>query len=781
MLQSAIRDLQSAIHLRPAKLTRFHYQAVGLAALVLAMASMAAADAPADRLKAAKEAAKKAAAVEEAANKEWNSREMARSAAREIAVSARNTTERALQNLVAAQETVKEKQAAGKAAEVAAWEKKVKDRLGTLRAAADRMVNDQRVANMTTEDLIVIEKNLATKMQLSRAAERVALVLEAEVAQSAADKAVAEKAANAKELATKAKAAQRAIKDLDVVAALEAQAWLGVHRSTYQQMAGGHAQAIEIAKGLLASDTDGQRHKIHQNFMATVTAQKTANDKKADDLTQAMQAMDWKIYALGNAALGGLKLIDHTSWDYAKARHLLVRAGFGGTPQEVAKLKDLGPLRAAESLVYFHRQPAAKANFDAAPPSRPDPIENQVRNGFVRSQVANLRRGNVGPQAGGLRLWWLKRLVESPRPLQEKLALFWHGHFATQYSVVQNSYTTYHQNQLFREHAAGNFGGLLFGLVHDPVMIRYLDNNTNVKGHANENLAREILELFAMGVDQGYTEKDIREAARALTGYTLDHLTGQFRYLAKNHDEKPKTVFGKTGNWSGDDLVTLILDQPATSRFVAKKLFEYFAYLDPAAAVVEPLADVLRAQSYELSPMLLNLFLSEAFYSDKAVGTQIKGPVQLVAGLLRDLGVKEVTDYGPLDGGIRAMGQDLLEPPDVKGWRGGRAWISSNRIFVRYNTVAELIRNLARPNNQRGIDVVALLDKNICKTETEVVDFLARACFAKPLNQQKRSELVNYLGTLPPPAQWAAQRQQINNRLQELLVLMLCTPEYQMS
>ncbi|MCC6420419.1 MAG: DUF1800 family protein [Gemmataceae bacterium] len=738
------------------------------------------AEPPPARLLAAREAMKKALAVEEKVYAEFIARAMARSATREIALSARNTAERALQNLLSAQEILKDKTARSQGAAAAVWEKTVADRFTTLRAAADRMINDQRVANMANDDVVLVEKKIAAQMQASRAAERVVLVLEAEAARSAAQQALARKAANAQELLARAKSADKAVLEVDVVAALEALAWLVESRVTFRQMATGHEQAMELTQRLLAHEPDAARQRTYRAFLDRIKVQKQPNEKGVQECTRAIRALDWKILSLRVTAMGGLKLIDPASWDRARARHLLVRAGFGGTPQQVDRLHAMGPFRAAEYLVHYQRQPAARVPFDPGPPPRPDPIEAKLRNDRLRRNVGQHRRNPDSTRVETLRLWWLKRLVESPRPLQEKLTLFWHGHFATQYSVVQNSFTTYHQNQLFRQHAAGNFGGLLTGLVHDPVMLRYLDNNTNVKGHANENLAREILELFAMGEGQGYTEKDIREAARALTGYTFDHFTGQFRFLVKNHDDKPKTVFGKTGNWSGDDLVTLILEQPATARFIARKLFEYFAYADPAAATVEPLAAVLREQQYELSPLLMNLFLSEEFYSERAVATQIKSPVQLLTGLMRDLGIREVDDYRPLDAGIRAMGQQLLEPPDVKGWRGGRTWINADRLFARYNTVADLIHHVARPGQQKGVDVLALLDQSRCQTAEEVVDYLIGACFTKPLGAQKRAELVSHLGSWPPPDQRSAQRDQLNQRLRQVLVLMLCTPEYQM-
>ena len=191
---------------------------------------------------------------------------------------------------------------------------------------------------------------------------------------------------------------------------------------------------------------------------------------------------------------------------------------------------------------------------------------------------------------------------------------------------------------------------------------------------------------------------------------------------------------------------------------------------------------MLRAEDYELSPLLKNLFQSEEFYSDKAMGDRIKSPVQLVAGMMRDLGVKEVTDYGELNAAVEAMGQQLLEPPDVKGWRRGRSWISANRMFARYNSAADLVHTVPQSGDRNGVDVVALLECDGCTgTAAEVVDHLIKACFDKPLNEAQRQKLLGYLGQLPPSSQWAEQREEINSKLRGLLALMVSTPEYQMN
>jgi uncharacterized protein (DUF1800 family) len=342
---------------------------------------------------------------------------------------------------------------------------------------------------------------------------------------------------------------------------------------------------------------------------------------------------------------------------------------------------------------------------------------------------------------------------------------------------VQNSYAMYHQNQLLRENAGGNFGALLYGIVHDPAMLRYLDNNRNVKGQPNENLAREIMELFSMGVNQGYSEADIVQAARALTGYTFDGV-GAFRVVQNAHDTGDKKIFGQAGPWNGDDVVRLILAQPATSRFVATRLWEFFAYDEPDGATVDRLANVLRHHNYEIEPALKNLFLSAEFYGDRAVGTQIKCPVQLAIGTLRDLGVKKLANYGALEGALREMGQDVFEPPDVKGWRYGRGWISTARLYTRYNAVADLVRAAHQPQRS-GIDLVSYLQAGGPQAAAHPAAYLAKACYVSAPSPERLKAFADLERDLPPPDQWQSQKEAVNEKLHELLIALLSTPEYQ--
>ena len=719
----------------------------------------------ADDLEKAIAAQKQAEEREKISTEEWDSHEMARSATREIARSERKRSEETLASYVAAQQALRQATESKNADAIAAADRMVKDRLEAMRTAVKQMIADSTAGDKAAQEVIVAEHAHGQVMLATRTAQRTVLELKA---------AAAEKTAS-----PEAPAARRAVHECDAIKLYEIQQWTRIHKATGDQMVEMTADASRIANMIASVEPDAQRKKALLEFASQQTAIKADAEKLIVRENAAYDQAALKVYPARAAAMGGLKPLAPEQFDYAKARHLLVRAGFGGTPQEVQKIQKMGLYQAVDYLVEFYRQPAGAA-FDAVPPIEVDPFESKLTNRFMVGQVAAARNAVDSRQLSSLRQWWLKRAVESQRPLQEKLTLFWHGHFANQNSVVGNSYLMYRQNQLFREHAAGNFGSLLYGIVHDPAMLRYLDNNKNVKGDPNENLAREIMELFAMGVDQGYTEKDIIQAARSLTGYTYDNQTGGFRLAYSKHDTENKTVFGKTGNWTGDDLVQLILEQPATARFISKKLFEYFTYTDPSQETIDQLANVLRARNYELDPLLKNMFLSEEFYSSRAMSSLIKSPAQLVVGALRDMGVKEVVNYGSIDAAIQQMGQQLFEPPDVKGWRYGRTWISSNRLFVRYNSVSDLIKSVSQPGKISGVDLVRLLEQEGCPTGCAAVDSLAKACLMRPLTAAKRQELIDYLGELPPPAEWTKRRAEINQKLQGLMVLMLSTPEYQL-
>lgn len=668
----------------------------------------------------------------------------------------------------------------------AALEKAVADRAAAEKAAADakaaliqaeKDLAEKRKAAQETSAKVAAARTTAERLATEKLFDEIAAV------QAAILKAETEKATAEKTITEKSRAVEKAIAAANTAktAADKAAAEAAAAKTKLEKAAEAEKAAAEKAlqDKEAAAKAAADKAKSAQEAADKATAEKNAAEQEAARKAEEIRANLPKLASAKAVAYGGLKPLADNAWDRAKARHLLCRAGFGGTPEEVDRLHAMGLHQAVDSLVNYKKRPIPDVAFNAVPPERPEPYENRLKP-EDRNKLQQRRQNREYQQLHQMRMWWLKRMAESPRPLQEKMTLFWHGHFACEYQVIENSYSMYLQNQIFREHATGNFGALLHGIVHDATMLRYLNNNVNVKGRPNENLAREIMELFSMGLGN-YTEEDIREAARALTGYNYDHWSGQFRFIEGQHDPAPKTIFGQTGTWGGDDLVQIILRQPATSRFIARKLFVYFVHDEPDPATVDRLAAVLRANNYELAPMLENLFLSEEFYSPKAMGTQIKSPVHLVAGTLRELGVKDV-NYDPLVHALRSMGQDLFQPPSVKGWDGGRAWIDANRIFLRYNAIANLVESLPRPNNRRGIDVLGSLPAGKeFKDAGEIVDHLAKCYLAQPLSEGKRKALIEFVGELPPPADWPKKKDEINAKLTALLALLMSSPEYQMT
>jgi uncharacterized protein (DUF1800 family) len=293
----------------------------------------------------------------------------------------------------------------------------------------------------------------------------------------------------------------------------------------------------------------------------------------------------------------------------------------------------------------------------------------------------------------------------------------------------------------------------------------------NFKGSGNENLGREILELFSMGEGKGYSETDLAEAARALTGYNFAYNDGQFKFLSNRHDTTEKTLFGKHGIFGGDDLIDLILEQPATAQYITAKLFRFFAHDNPDLETIEKMSTVLRAYQYELRPMLRNLLQSEEFYGQRSMGNHIKSPVELVIGAVRTLELKHV-DYGAIDSTVSDMGQRLFEPPNVAGWEGGRAWVDASSLLLRYNAMASLIEQA---------DLVAWLESNETADPGLVVDHLAKAFLCVPLSSGKRHVLISHLGALPPVEQWGGQRDAVNTRLRAVLVALVSQPEYQLA
>jgi hypothetical protein len=376
-------------------------------------------------------------------------------------------------------------------------------------------------------------------------------------------------------------------------------------------------------------------------------------------------------------------------WNARAARHLLNRAGFGIPAGRVGALVALSPEQAVASLLDY--DPGAhpeRRGFILSPLARGDIKKMHPEADFAALQLLYQERQREEREAiSALQAWWLARMYSTPNPLEEKLTLFWHGHFATSAQKVKSSYQNHQLYEIFRRNAVGNFKTLTTCVGQSPAMLEYLDNKKSTVEQPNENWARELMELFTLGQGQ-YTEDDIKESARAFTGWSCDRLA--FRYAEGRHDAGTKTFLGRTGNFQGWDVLDIIFEQPAAATFITGKLWAFFAGVPGEKAVVEELAQTLRDNNYELRPMLRQLFLSEAFYSDSVQGAQVKSPAQFALQLCHDLGVN-APPFPALTRAVRVLGQDLFYPPNVKGWDGNRAWINANSLLIRTNLPATLL------------------------------------------------------------------------------------------
>ena len=411
---------------------------------------------------------------------------------------------------------------------------------------------------------------------------------------------------------------------------------------------------------------------------------------------------------------GDLTPIGPNDWNRARAAHLLERAGFGGTPEEIDAFAQLTPRAAVRRLVYFEGAPDPAFKpfdesgvFDAAldhfPPSRPattdlarttgealgvkvKPAGNRPMQPVVNKFFYWLRASVL--ETNRVAYWWANRMLTSPRPLQEKMALFWHGHFATTEEKVRDYRKMLQQLELFEAQGLGNFRTLMVGVAQGPAMLAFLDAGVNVKGAPNENFAREIMELVTMGVGN-YSEHDIREAARAFTGWNFEGTT--FKVNAAQHDDTEKEVLGHRGNFDGVEVIDVILDHPATPQYLAAKLYRFFAREDLDPALKTELGKRLKAGNYEIAPFLETILLSKDFYAPESTATRIKSPVDLVISTYHKLGLEQVPGVPDFNNVIGSLGQRLLYPPTVAGWAQGRSWITPGLLLERGNFALDVM------------------------------------------------------------------------------------------
>lgn len=367
------------------------------------------------------------------------------------------------------------------------------------------------------------------------------------------------------------------------------------------------------------------------------------------------------------------------------ARHLLTRSGFAPTPEQIADYAKLSRSEAVDRILAGTRSTPVTA--------WPDELDDFVPYRIVRTMSEQQRRdaNRVNTVRGvELRAWWLGEMLVTPSPLTERMTLFWHNHFVSSQDKVRPAKLMLQQNLTLREHATGNFGKLLTAASKDPAMLIYLDGRNSRKAQPNENFAREVMELFTLG-EGHYSERDIKEAARAFTGWDIDGENAKFFFRANQHDTGVKEIFGKRGNFNGDDVLRLLLERRETAEFISTKLWREFVSAQADKSGVQQVAGVLRDAGYEIKPALRTLFLSDAFWAQDNRGALVKSPVDLVVGSLRSLEA-DVPDPLPFVRTLRQMGQDLFAPPNVRGWPGGEWWINSSSLLDRKQFLDRLAR-----------------------------------------------------------------------------------------
>lgn len=479
---------------------------------------------------------------------------------------------------------------------------------------------------------------------------------------------------------------------------------------------------------------------------------------------------------------------DSDPFDRVKAAHLMNRAGFGGTEEEIARVLKLGPQDAVDWLLDFPDAPAEEEDDGDSPDlssvqGSPTTFAEYRRQLMGKSPEERKELQAQFQQANhdamqATTTWWLQRMAFGKYPLQEKLTFFWHGHFTTSAKDERAAMLMWRQNELLRRYAAANFEPFVRAISRDPAMLDYLNNNENRKAHPNENYARELMELFTLGIGN-YTETDIKQSARAFTGWGHDGL--EFVYRRGQHDDGIKTFFGQSGNFDGDDIISLILHNPACPKFISGEMFKFLAYDDYDDSLGTALSEVLWTNKYSLRPLIRTILTSKAFYSPQAIGGQIKSPIQLVIGTVRMLGLK-MPPTPALQSAMNQMGQVPFMPPNVRGWPGGRMWINTSTLFIRYNTGVWLaggdVPALSRLNRKGDATgplgarqaTAVDFDPSAAGTPAEVVDAWVARLIQRPIDDDKKQVLANALGA-------DASNPDAVRKVVQLIVSM---PEYQL-
>jgi len=444
------------------------------------------------------------------------------------------------------------------------------------------------------------------------------------------------------------------------------------------------------------------------------------------------------------------------AWDLKKVGHLYRRAAFGASWADLQRGVALGPRKCVDVLLQ----------------GGPGQREFDEQTAVMAADIA------AANNELSLRALWLYRILHSPHPLREKMTLFWHNHFATSNAKLNNAAYMQGQNDLLRQHALGKFGPLLQDISKDPAMMIWLDTNLSTKGMPNENYARELMELFSLGIGN-YTEADIREAARAFTGWEIKD--GKYFFNKSQFDATEKTFLGRKGKFRGEDIVQICLEQEACPYFLCRKLFVFLVSetVPPTKELLRPLAERLRKTDFDIADLVATVLRSNLFFSEHAYRTRIKSPTDFGVGIVKALEGR-IGATG-LAQAMENLGQKLYYPPSVKGWDGGTSWLNSTTLLQRHN-LAQALTSTEDNRFGRRLDPAALAARHGKQSDEEVVGFFLDLFLQGDVPPPTRASLLQYMQKSkqsPYPVYWS-QDDVRQHRIRAVCHLVLTQPEFQL-
>ncbi len=474
-----------------------------------------------------------------------------------------------------------------------------------------------------------------------------------------------------------------------------------------------------------------------------------------------------------------------------KNQHLLWRSAFGPMAENAALLDTMSPNDLWALLVKTSAKPVDKIEVTKNPADEymmgmtdPKEIQKKIKDPGLRKKLREQSRDDLKK----MNVRWMETMVNSEAQLREKMSLFWHGHFACR---NQNSFYAQELLHIIRTNALGSFADILKAVSKSPAMLAFLNNQQNKKSHPNENFAREVMELFTLGRGN-YTENDVKEAARAFTGWSFN-ARGEFLFRKNQHDFGSKTFLGKTGNFDGDDILNMLLENKQTANYISKKIYRYFVNESVDEKNQHWLSSSFYTSNYDISKLLNDIYSSDWFYEEKNIGNRIKSPVELLAGIRRLLPMQLENEQAQLLF-QRALGQILFYPPNVAGWPGGKNWIDSSSLMLRLRIPQILAANdaldiMAKADDdvQMGMmEMAAKKTKETIKGSTATIDWASvNKIFEKTSREKLLENIADTVLQTKSQVSNTVLDKYINtasreNFIKSAVVNLMATPEYQL-